>query len=163
MTAKTAKNSTETAPDLSVILPDRVEIEIAGVKCHVRHLKMREFFRVMGIVTNGIGPAVTQIRWNDAEDPEQMGAIMLSAFIMALPNQADEFIVLMRDMIEPVGGPEEMRKVHAHLLNPEVDDLFPVIDAIITNERENVYQLLGKARAYFTKWGTELRPAMMSG
>ncbi len=151
----TAQTATQEAPDedLEVILPPPGKVVIDGVECEVRHLRAREFFKLMGIVTNGIGPGLAQFRWN-MDNREEMTGQLMAVLVMAIPEQLDQFLDLVASIVEPKGSVGENRRIRERLENPEIEDLLPIADAIITNERDNIWSLVGKARAYLERWKT---------
>jgi hypothetical protein len=153
MTDQTASTATvppeETLPDLEVILPLPTECTVGGIPVTVRHLRAREFFMLMGVLTNGLGPAMGNMDFTGGD----VEAKLLAALVMALPNSYDRFLYLCRDIVEPV---DERRasELRGYMENPEVEDLLPIVDAVIANEHENIESLLGKARAYLARWKT---------
>ena len=138
------------AKDLETILPPPGEVEIDGVKCTVRRLKAREFFMVMGVLTNGLGPNLAEVRWEG--DSEEIQGMLMGAFLLAIPNAADDVIRLCQHLVEPQGDKKENQRIRLYMENPEVEDLLPVIDALIENEADSIRSLVGKAQAYLTRW-----------
>lgn len=140
--------------DMEIILPKPGELIIQGVPCHVRRLKMREFFGLMGIMTAGLGPAMGQMGFESAGDAEEFGSLVVAGFIMAVPNQVPQFIVWMQQIVEPMGDKQQNREVHDYLDNPDPGELFPILDVILYQEKDNLFELMGKAKAYLARWQT---------
>lgn len=146
MTAETA----EPEDDLEVILPSPTDLRVAGIECQLRRLKAREFFQLMAVLTNGMGPALSQMKLS-TDDQEEFAGAMIGAFMVALPNAVDDFILLC-DMIVIPKYDEDQGKLKEAMRNPELDDLMHIVDCVIYNEQDDLYQLLGKARAYLGRW-----------
>jgi hypothetical protein len=147
-TAETAWTAPE--GDAELIVPEPELTEVGGIEVTIRHLKTREFLQVMGIITRGLGPAAAQLQTENAT-PEEMGALMAAALMQSLPASPEEFIRLLKMIVEPV---DQNRRVElmTYLNNPEIEDLLPIIDKVIENEVDNFVTLVGKARAYMARW-----------
>ena len=161
MTAVTAAPSDEIVeepekkPDLEVILPEPGKVTIDGVECTVRHLKAREFFMLMRVLTQGVGPNLMQIRFQGKTD-EDMAGMVTGILLMAIPEALDDFMDLVQHLVEPVDVANRS-KVKAALENPEIEELLPIVDALILNEKDNFAALLGKGRAYLARWQESLK------
>ena len=149
MTAMTAAPAQD--EDLAVILPEPTQLEIGGIRCDVKHLKAREFFQLMGIVTKALGPNVAQMRIQPGATAESLGADLAVILAMTIPEQLEEFMRFCRSIVVPE-DPADGDKLTEALENPEPDELLALIDALIENEKDNLYELLGKAKAYLAKW-----------
>jgi hypothetical protein len=164
MTAKTASTKARTArvrkPDLEVILPPTPEISLNGMQCTVKPLKAREFFQLISIITSTLGSNAGEIfsRMGEKKDDEDFAAELLGVVLVAVPLAQDPFLRLIRDIVEPLDKEEE-DELREYLWNPDPSDVLDVIDAVLTNEQDNLANLVGKARAYLKKWGTMMNAA----
>lgn len=156
MTAVTAARRTrkraETppdVPDLEVILPVPGECVLDGMECKVKPLKTREFFALMGIITTGLGGSALQDL--SAENSEELQGEIIGAVLVALPISVEPFLTLVKDIVEPVRK-EDAQRLRMYLDNPAPEDLLNVIDAVIYNERDNLWSLVGKGKAYLARW-----------
>jgi hypothetical protein len=153
MTAKTA------APvkDLETILAPPVIVELQGHQVAVQHMKTREFFSFLGIFTSTLGGGAAQAlsELKDKEGEEIQGEI-LGLVLVCLPLAVDPVLKLVKDITRPV-DPEDAHWLMEYLDNPEMEDLMAVVDAVIENEKDNLSELVGKARMYFTKWSQVMK------
>lgn len=164
MTAKTANTRTRTAKprkaDLEVILPPTPEITLNGMQCRVKPLKAREFFQLISIVTSTLGANAGEIfaRMEEKKDDEDFAGEILGVVLVAVPLAQDPFLRLIRDIVEPL-DPENDDELREYLWNPDPGDVLDVIDAVLTNEKDNLANLVGKARAYLKKWSKMMNAA----
>jgi hypothetical protein len=150
MTATTAeKRKREELPDLEVILPPPGTCVLDGMECRVKPLKTREFFAVMGIITTGLGGGALQDM--SAENADELRGEIVGAVLVALPVAVEPFLALVKDITEPVRK-EDAVALRQYLDNPAPEDLLVVIDCVIDNEKDNVWSLVGKAKAYLARW-----------
>lgn len=158
MTAKTAsaRRTRATKPedevDLEAILPNEQTVVLDGIECRVRHLKAREFFQLMGVVTSTLGPEAGTLfsQMGDA-DKEEFSGHLLGVVVATVPHAIDPLLRVLANLVEPLDGELE-HDVREYMKNPEVEDLFPIVDAVIENEKDNIWSLVGKAKTYLGKW-----------
>lgn len=154
MTAKTATTrKTARKPDLDVILPQNVQMELNGIKCEVKRLKAREFFQLIGIVTNTLGANAAEIfgRMEEKKDDDDFGAELVGVILVAVPLAMEPFLRLVRDIVEPLDK-ADTDELDEYLWNPEPGDVLDIIDGVLENEKDNLQSLVGKGRAYLSKW-----------
>ena len=71
---------------------DRIDPEPAIVKLStgyevgIQRLKTRQFFRLLKVLTRGVGPAVVQSGLDFSKDPEAFGQSLLAMTLMAIPE-----------------------------------------------------------------------------
>lgn len=135
--------------DLEIILPDPVDLTVGGVRCEVQHLKTREFFMLMGIVTGTLGGDA--LKGLDFSSPDVLKGEVVGAVLVALPYAMDDFLSLTKRVVTPVDRADAQVLAKA-MDNPEIEEMMAVVDAIIENEGDNIWELWGKGRAYLAKW-----------
>jgi hypothetical protein len=143
---------------------DRIDPEPAVVKLStgyevgLQRLKTRQFFRLLKVLTRGVGPAMIQ-SLNFGDDQEGFGRNLLAMTLMAIPEAEQQFIEFLQSMCRPVGLHEpdgraldkKEREENAaaitelveELNNPELDDLLDLAEAIVKAESADI-QALGK-------------------
>jgi len=144
-----ARKTAEKKPDLEIILPDPADLTVGGVRCEVQHLKTREFFMLMGLVTSTLGgDALSGL---DSDDPDSLKTEVMGAVLVALPLALDDFLRLVKRVVTPV-DPADAPVFNKAIDNPEPDEMLEIVDAIIENEGDNLWSLWGKAKTYLAKW-----------
>ncbi len=145
---------------------DRLDPEPAIVKLStgyevgIQRLKTRQFFRLLKVLTRGVGPAVVQSGLDFSKDPEAFGQSLLAMTLMAIPEAEQQFIEFLTSMCTPVdlheaSGRARLSKQQVEdnqtavndmvdeLNNPELDDLLDLAEAIVRREAPEI-QALGK-------------------
>ena len=145
---------------------DRLDPEPAIVKLStgyevgIQRLKTRQFFRLLKVLTRGVGPAVVQSGLDFSKDPEAFGQSLLAMTLMAIPEAEQQFIEFLTSMCTPSGlheahGRTRLSKQQLEdnqtaindmvdeLNNPELDDLLDLAEAIVKQEAPEI-QALGK-------------------
>lgn len=148
MTAETQETPKQ-PDDLDLILPEGGIVEIDGIKARVKRLKTYEFLGLMRVITNGLGPSLGQHEW-DTSDEEQLKADLVAMVITAMPNAAEEFIVFLRSVLEPV-DPDQAAALALAMRNPDPIDSIDVIGVLVDQEAPDLSVLAGKARAWISK------------
>jgi hypothetical protein len=140
--------------------PEQVIVKLStGYEVALQRLKTRQFFRLLKVLTRGVGPAVVQTGLDFKEDPEGFGQKLLAMTLMAIPEAEQQFIEFLQSMCKPVGlhEPDGRRLTKAEtednqaaivelveeLNNPELEDLLDLAEAIVRAEAPEI-QALGK-------------------
>jgi hypothetical protein len=159
MTAESRKTSKAAVEEVEVpekdfeeILPPNGQLVIDGVTCDIRPLKSREFFMLMSILTGAFGTGITSLDMFQGDDSDEMAAGLAGAFLTALPHQYDRFLALCSAMVVPIGTKEEQSRVVEVMENPDTEILLEIVDQVIEREKDNIWTLVGKARAYASRW-----------
>lgn len=130
-------------------------------------LKLRQFFKLLRIVTHGTLPTLRDLsifQMDQNTDAEEFGMRLLSVVVMSIPDAEDETIDFIRSMCRPVGLIEGRQKtkaddernaelwsqLYADLDNPEPEDFLTIIEAIVRRESADI-QALGKRLAAMFK------------
>lgn len=133
-------------PDIENILSEPTEIELTnGMKVEVQRLKTIQMLRLLRIFTRGIGENIGAFSF-DPEDPDFAQNIVMLAFL-AIPEAEQETVDFVQSMVVPVGYNERAKtkeerekndELYAEFLvamrNPEIDDLFSIVEVAIKNE-----------------------------
>lgn len=145
---------------------DRLDPEPAIVKLStgyevgIQRLKTRQFFRLLKVLTRGLGPAIVQTGLDFGSDPEGFGQKLLAMTLMAIPEAEQQFIEFLQSMCRPAGlheahGSARLSKQQSEdnaaaitemveeLNNPELEDLLDLAEAIVKREAPEI-QALGK-------------------
>jgi hypothetical protein len=146
---------------------DRLDPELTtvplstGYEVGLQRLKTRQFFRLLKVLTRGLGPAMVQSGLDFNQDSEGFGQKLLAMTLMAIPEAEQQFIEFMVSMCTPLGmheaggrskrlskdqqdeNQEKVTELLDELNNPELDDLLDLAEAIIKQEAPEI-QALGK-------------------
>jgi hypothetical protein len=143
----------ESVEDLEPIVPSVENVTIAGVPCRIRRLKTREFLALVNVLTSGLGASLQEVSI-DFTDEESIGSDLSALMLLAIPNAVDEFAMFLRAVVEPKDE-KDAAKVATYLIdNPDVDDLLLIFEAIVTQEKDDLAVLAGKAQAMWKRIAT---------
>lgn len=132
-----------------------------GTRVVANELKLKEFLGLLKIVTRGAAIALGEVRL-DATD-EAFSQSLISLFLFAIPEAEEEAADFLRLMVRPAGpfkNREDEQAANASLdllmLNPDLEDLFTIIEIVINNEGKDLRRLgkrLGKALEFAQRTG----------
>jgi hypothetical protein len=132
-----------------------------GTELVLQPLKARQFFKLLKIVTRGAAPILPSLQFDAEASTEEWVQKFLAVIFMAIPESEQETLEFIASMIKPAGliepkgrkailnkKEQELNdalwdRVEADLGNPELEDLFTIIEAIVRNEGEDL-KALGK-------------------
>lgn len=146
--------------ELDRLDPEPVTVKLStGYEVGLQRLKTRQFFRLLKVLTRGLGPAMVQSGLDFSADREAFGQRLLAMTLMAVPEAEQQFIEFLQSMCKPVGyhEPEGRRadkkeaeensamltEMVEELNNPELEDLLDLAEAIVRQEAPEI-QALGK-------------------
>jgi hypothetical protein len=146
--------------ELDRIDPQPVEVKMStGFTLEVVRMQTRQFFRLLRVLTHGVGPALTQTQLNFQGDPEEFGTKLLMLVVMAIPDAEQETIAFLSAMCRPAGvvdkqasqltkqeseaNKELWDRFGTELHNPGLEDTLDLIDVIVRQEAPEL-QALGK-------------------
>lgn len=150
--------TTDTAPEaedeLAVILPVAatlvVNTEDGPVECRVKRLKTREILILLRVLTTAFGTgAIGQLKLNQ-ESPEAMAADAAALMMVALPEAGTEFIHFVSHVVEPLDN-ENAAAVQKEMVNPDADVILDAFEVIATQEKDNLFELMGKVKSLWTR------------
>lgn len=134
-----------------------------GTVVLIEHLRARQFFKLLRIVTRGALPNMQDMslfKVGNDMDPGEFAGRFLSLMLLSIPEAEDEAIDFVNSMVKPYGlierpsglklnkqdldrNTELWTQVITTLDNPELDDLVTIIEAIVRRESADI-QALGK-------------------
>ena len=149
--------------EIDRIDPEPVIVKLStGYEVGIQRLKTRQFFRLLKVLTRGVGPAMVQSGLDFGQDQEAFGKNLLAMTLMAIPEAEQQFIEFLQSMCTPPGLHEasggRLTKQQAEdnqaaitemveeLNNPELGDLMDLAEAIVRQEAPEI-QALGKRAA----------------
>lgn len=138
-----------------------------GLEVEIVRLKTRQFFRLLKILTHGVGPGIMQANLNfDQDNPGEFAQRLITMVLMSIPDAEQEALWFLASMTRPAGLADKPEKdltkqekednqklwddFNSALNNPELDDLLDIIEAVITQEAPEI-QALGKRVASMLK------------
>jgi hypothetical protein len=145
--------------EIDRIDPDPSTVKLStGYEVGIQRLKTRQFFRLLKVLTRGVGPAVVQSGLDFSKDPETFGQSLLAMTLMAIPEAEQQFIEFLTSMCTPVDLHEAVGRARLskqqtednqtavnemveELNNPELDDLLDLAEAIVRREAPEIQQL----------------------
>lgn len=139
---------------------------------NVQRLKMRQLMKMLRILTVGLGSSITQLAFGPDDSAEDFGFALITAIAAAIPQAEDETVAFVRAMVELVPNEENFQKApagqrlskaqredneaelagqyedfEAYMENPELEDLFLVIERVVKVEAPHIASLGKKVSA----------------
>lgn len=142
----------ETVPETVVTELERLDPEFAtvtlsdGTVVKLSPLKLRQFLKLMRIVTRGGSNVLSTVALNFTGDAEAFATSLIAVVLFAIPEAEDETVEFLRSMVVPV-NPADAEKVNALLEDPELDDAVTIVEAVVRREAPDLKALgsrLGK-------------------
>jgi hypothetical protein len=126
--------------------PYRLE---SGTEIDLEPLKLRQFLRLLRIVTRGAADSLENITF-DFEDSQAFMQTFLGLVIFSIPEAENEAVDFIQSMVKPKGLTGDPKKdipkfeaLHNELDNPELEDVITIIELIFKRESEDL-RALGK-------------------
>ena len=141
----TTDHTQDTVADLSVIVPDLTTITIGGISARVKRIRTRELMLLVRVLTSGAGQSFHHIKVGEEDFDQQL----IGLLIMAVPEAHEEFVELLQAIVEPVEPIQDsdtQKRWNQELANPEIDTTMDVMAALLTQEKDTIPVLLGKAK-----------------
>ena len=144
--------------EMSAIMPEDMRVKLSsGTFVLLEPLKMRQFFRLMRIITHGAGPAISRLNIDVTNTVEQFTTQLVTLVLFSIPDAEQETIDFLMSMVKPDGlienralnkadrerNSELIENLRVELDNPEPEDFVTLIEAIVKREAEDL-QALGK-------------------
>lgn len=126
-----------------------------GTKVRIQPLKLRQFLKMMRIVTRGGANVLSSVALNFTGDAEAFATSLIAVVLFSLPEAEDETVEFLRAMVTPV---DESAKatVDALLADPELDDAVTIIEAVVRREAPDL-------KALGSRLGTMFQTAQKMG
>lgn len=134
----------------------------SGLEFDLEPLKLRQFLRLLRIVTRGAADVLDSTRL-DLENPEDFVQTFLGMVLFSIPEAEEETIDFLKSMVRPknlTGNPDKdlikVQELALEVDNPELEDTVTIIQCVIEREAEDL-RALGK------RLGTMLQTAQKMG
>lgn len=130
---------------------------VSGTEVEIRPLRMREFFKLLRIVTRGGAEILANMRLSlSAMDEDEFVTQFLAVLLFAVPEAEAETEDFLRAMVKPAGLTGNKKKddalqdaLEAELDNPEIEDALTIIEAVVRAEAGDLQALGKRLRAAF--------------
>lgn len=139
--------------------PERLRLPVADVEILVEHLRTRQFFKLLRILTVGAGPLLAELQISEDTDPAELTQQLIMVLLVSIPEAEEEVMDFLKSMAKPVGlveperskadreaNVEKYTQLYVTLDNPDPQDTIELISRIIQIETPNL-MALGKRLA----------------
>lgn len=133
-------------PDLAAIMPDPALIDIAGMPVRIRRLQTRELLLAIRVLTVGMGAGIAAV--DLSADKEELTQTVLALLITAIPDAPDELLDLLAALVE-ARNKSDKQAIADLMGNPPIDVTMDILSAVVTQEKDDLSALVGKARQLF--------------
>lgn len=164
-TANTAKSRaskvTPIKADIDVLDPPKNVVTLeSGLQVEVVPLKSRQLFKLLRIVTHGLGDSLAALRIDPNDSDTNFGIKLATTLAFAIPEAEEQAFDFIASMVKPVGlierrglndadkerNIELMTQLLDQMDNPEIGDVFTIIEKVVEQETPNL-KALGKRLA----------------
>jgi hypothetical protein len=116
---------TASATEFDTISPTDGTVDVVGVTCTVRRIKVRELMLAARVLTAGMGAGTISQFDFQKMSPNDWAAVLLTS----IPDAGDAFVDLVNALVRPPDGikDDELASVRAELANPDPGLLLDVI------------------------------------
>ena len=142
-------------PDIEILASDPKPLTLeSGFEIVVSRLRTRALMSLMRILTVGAGEAIATIRLDADVTEEAFTGQLVAATLLAIPEAENETIEFINRMVEPAGivvrtrtkadvqhNLELQEELREQLQDPELDDLFTIVEQIIRTEAPHMLAL----------------------
>lgn len=143
---KAAESRTETER----LDPQPIEKKLqSGLEFELEPLKLRQFLRLLRIVTRGAADILETARLN-FDDPQEFLQTFVGIVLFSIPDAEEESIEFLKSMVRPKGLTGDRKRdlpkyedLARELDNPELEDTVTIIQVIVETEAEDL-RALGK-------------------
>lgn len=142
----------------------------SGTEVDVNRLRTREMLSLLRILTRGAGGALANVTFDG--DATDFAARLIGIAMVSIPEAEEETITFVQRMVSPHGlilgrrlskAEQEINGnlldgLAAEMMNPELEDLFSIVERVIRVEAPHV-QALGKKFAFLLQTATGTQPS----
>lgn len=128
----------------------------SGTAVVIRQMKLREFLRLLKIISRGGGAALAGMNL-DFEDPNAFTQSLLMMVLFAIPEAEDETIDFIQSMVEPANlskdkkiANDQLVALYTELDNPEMEDIIDIIGVLVASEGRDLQKLGKRLRSMFS-------------
>lgn len=127
----------------------------SGTRIVIRQLKLREFLRLLRIITRGANASMSGMNL-DFDNPDEFVQTFLVMILFAIPEAEEEAISFIQSMADPadlVGNPKvdapKRQALMDELADPDMEDTVNIIAAVVASEGADLQALGKKIRTMF--------------
>lgn len=124
----------------------------SGTAFDLEPLKLRQFLRLLRIVTRGAADVLDQAEL-DFNDPQAFMQTFLGMVLFSIPEAEEETVDFIKSVVRPSNLTGDAKKdlalvqsLSAELDNPELEDTITIVQALVEREAEDL-RALGKRLA----------------
>lgn len=163
--------------ELDILAADPTPLKFStGFQVEVVRLRTRQVFRLLKVLTQGAGPALSTLDFK--AEPDEFMQRLLALVVISIPEAENAAIQFLASMCRPAGlvdkKPRDLTKqeregndalwaeFNEELNNPEPEDTIDLIEEIITREAPHLQALgkrIGALVGMFTKTGQDKEKA----
>lgn len=117
---------------------------VSGTKFDLEPLKLRQFLRLLRIVTRGASGILSGSDL-DFEDPQLFAQNLLGMVLFALPEAEEETVDFLKSMVKPSNLTGDVNKdlirledLYRELDNPDLEDVVTIMQCIVETEGEDL-------------------------
>lgn len=152
----------EEVTELDALLPEPSETFALANGAVVRliPLKMRELLKLLRIITRGGTALLPTLRFNN-NTPEQFAVQFVTVVAFAIPEAEDFAVDFVQSITRPADlqtgdsdavkkfNQQQLTELFIYLDNPELEDLFQIIEQLVYREKVNLQSLGKRLQAMF--------------
>lgn len=146
----TSITAEEPRDEIDRLDPQPVQMILSsGTEFDLEALKLRQFLRLLRIVTRGAADVLDSANI-DFEDPQSFVQTFLGMVLFSVPEAEEETVDFLKSMVKPkglTGNPDKdlvlVRQLSSELDNPELEDTITIIQCVVQREAEDL-RALGK-------------------
>jgi len=156
----------QSVPDLDAFDPAPEYVDLAdGTRVRVLSLKTRQFLRLLRIVTHGAGNYLMRSGLSLQDPLDVFVGKLMGLLVVAVPESEDAVIDFILSIVEPEGlhvasgrpmsreqlaeNEQMFEELRAKLFNPELEDTFSILEAVVQREGNNIQSLGKRLQAMF--------------
>lgn len=154
------QSSVQAAPprdELERLDPQPLQLVLeSGTEFDLEALKLRQFLRLLRIVTRGAADVLDQAEL-DFNDPQSFVQTFLGMVLFSIPEAEEETVDFIKSMVRPKNltgnAKDDLPRIQAlsnELDNPELEDTVTIVQAVIEREAEDLRALGKRLGTMFT-------------
>lgn len=128
----------------------------SGTAVVIRQMKLREFLRLLKIISRGAGAAMAGVEL-DFNNPDEFAQSLLMMVLLAVPEAENETIDFIQAMVEPANlskdkkvATDQLVALYTELDNPEMEDMINILGVIVASEGRDLQKLGKRLRSMFS-------------
>lgn len=128
----------------------------SGTAVVVRQMNLREFLRLLRIISRGAGATLGSISL-DFDNPDQFVQTLLAMILFAVPEAEQETVEFIQTIVEPANlardpklALEQRGALLDELDNPDLEDMINILGVIVASEGRDLQKLGKRLRSMFS-------------